>query len=433
MVIGEIHLWSPGHRRKWLPRGGDFVEEHASTLPTKCKHLLLAQFKNRSFAVRRYNVSIAVVPNKYSEELRLTPRLDIVRGQIAARYLIRTILDPHERLISHGILVMSGWIWLARSNQISGHKRAAKLEFAWGDDVSDTLVNLQKIMHMFVARMSSKTILGEAARRDEYIFTTAFTLRMFPPWTHPIAAQLIPSRYRIEKDLAAARQIIAPLMERHTDVVQRRSQGPKMSTRQAILTLASTHTTPMAAANIVPDLCAHPECAPVLREETDEITADVRPISSTPKSGSKQWLARLEKVDSFFIESQRVNPPILLGPQRVAMESLTLKDGTRIPKGARISWAGYHHTNDSAMNKHLAGQTSLDNLAFVYGKLACPGRAFLVGEIKLILARLLASYDFQFPEGKARPLNMFADENVFPDPSATVMMKRRERKDEHGC
>lgn len=137
-----------------------------------------------------------------------------------------------------------------------------------------------------------------------------------------------------------------------------------------------------------------------------------------------------------------------VAPQRVAVEPLTLKDGTNIPKGTRLSWAGYHHINDPAvtpdpeifdpmrsyrkrhagpdqMNKHLAGQTSTDNLAFGYGKLACPGRAFSVGEIKLILARLIYQFDFKYPDGKTRPVNMYADENVFPDPEAKVMMRLR--------
>ena len=85
----------------------------------------------------------------------------------------------------------------------------------------------------------------------------------------------------------------------------------KMSTRQAILTLASIHTTSMAVTNIIFDLCSYPEWFPVLREEIDNITAELGPIGSTPESGSKQWLSRLEKLDSFFLESQRMNPPIL--------------------------------------------------------------------------------------------------------------------------
>lgn len=67
----------------------------------------------------------------------------------------------------------------------------------------------------------------------------------------------------------------------------------------------------------------------------------------------------------------------------------------------------------------------MDNLAFGYGKLACPGRAFSVGEIKLILALLLSQFDFKFVPGESRPSNMYADENVFPDPKGRLMMRLR--------
>ncbi|KAI0873357.1 cytochrome P450 [Hypoxylon argillaceum] len=429
------------------------------------------------------------MPNRYLEELRLIPptKLSAVRAQVAnlchkwTYTNVMTESNLHFRVIQNKLIA-----------ELYKYLDTAKteLDYAWDKDVPSSQdwqeVDLQNVIRMLVARMSAKVFLGNPVCREEEwlrlsiefsldVFTTAFTLRRFPPWTHPVVAHLIPSRYRVKKDLATAERILSPLINKHIDAVQKRSQGQKvdeedtllnwmvdhgtaeenrvdkMSARQAILTLASIHTTSMAVANIVFDLCAHPEWFSVLRDEIDEITTDIGPVCSSPESGSKHWLARLEKLDSFFIESQRVNPPILLGPQRVAMEPITLKDGTHIPKGARISWAGHHHLNDPAvthqpdvfdpmrsyrarhaspdqMNKHLAGQTSPDNLAFGYGKLACPGRAFSVGEIKLILARLIVGYDFRFPNGKGRPINMFADENVFPDPAANIMMKRRSGK-----
>ena len=202
------------------------------------------------------------------------------------------------------------------------------------------------MMRMLVARMSAKVFMGYPACRDEEwlrlsidfsldMFTAAFTLRMFPPWTHPIVAHLIPARYKIKSNLRTAQRILAPLMDKHNDAIRRRQAGEhveeedtllnwmmdngteaekrvdNMSTRQAILTLASIHTTSMTVTNILFDLCAHPEWFPVLREEIDDITQKLGPIGSGPDSGSKQWLPRLEKLDSFFIESQRVNPPIL--------------------------------------------------------------------------------------------------------------------------
>jgi len=134
-----------------------------------------------------------------------------------------------------------------------------------------------------------------------------------------------------------------------------------------------------------------------------------------------------------------------VSPQRLAIVSITLKDGTHIPAGTRIACANAdilsaslpdsltfdpmrsyrkrHSTNQ--LNKHQAGQPDTDNLHFGYGKQACPGRHFAVGEIKMILVKMLSEFEFKYPEGKTRPRNFFADENVFVDPRARLMMRKR--------
>lgn len=137
-------------------------------------------------------------------------------------------------------------------------------------------------------------------------------------------------------------------------------------------------------------------------------------------------------------------------PQRIATEDYTLKDGTVIPKGAKITWAARSHMHDpdvyhdpsvfdpmrsykkrhsapGFLNKHLASAASLDSLAFGYGAQACPGRWFSVGEVKLILVKLLSEYDVKFtPDRTTRPENLYAGENSFPDPTVNIMLKLRE-------
>lgn len=138
-----------------------------------------------------------------------------------------------------------------------------------------------------------------------------------------------------------------------------------------------------------------------------------------------------------------------MNPQRIALVPLKLKDGTEIPKGARVAFAGHHHANDprvapnpevfdpmrsyrrrhsgdnANLTKFTAGMTNSDSLSFGYGGQACPGRYFAVGEIKMVMARLLSEFEFKLPDGKPRPSIMYADENVFMDPSAKLMMRRR--------
>lgn len=48
-----------------------------------------------------------------------------------------------------------------------------------------------------------------------------------------------------------------------------------------------------------------------------------------------------------------------------------------------------------------------------------------MAEIKLLVARLINEFDFKYPEGKSMPETMSADENVFVDPNAKLMMRKR--------
>jgi ent-kaurene oxidase len=134
-----------------------------------------------------------------------------------------------------------------------------------------------------------------------------------------------------------------------------------------------------------------------------------------------------------------------VAPQRLAIVPITLKDGTHIPAGTRLACANadildqsipdpevfdpmrsYRKRHQSGeLNKYQAGQTERNNLHFGYGKQACPGRHFAVGEIKMIMAKILMEFEFKYPQGKSRPRNFYADENVFPDPRARLLMRKR--------
>lgn len=134
----------------------------------------------------------------------------------------------------------------------------------------------------------------------------------------------------------------------------------------------------------------------------------------------------------------------------MALEHITLKDGTQIPPGAHLAWPAYHHSHDPSVtqdpevfdplrsyrkrhanggenhSRFVAGQPNKDHLTFGFGGQACPGRHFAVNEIKLILSRLLLEYDFAYPVGKSRPKNIHINELVVVDPTAKLMMKKRD-------
>ncbi|KAI1337309.1 cytochrome P450 [Xylariaceae sp. FL0016] len=475
-VSGRRWWWEPDFILQWR-----FIFNARDIINTGYR-----QFKDQPFVVRRHDVDITVMPNRYLTELRLFPtsKLSAVRAQVdnlGHKWTYTTVMTEsnlHFRVIQNKLIAeLPKYLELART----------ELDYGWDIDVPHPeewqRIDIQGVMRMLVARMSAKVFMGSPACRNEEwlklsidfsidLFTAAFTLRMLPPWSHPVLAHLIPARYRVKRGMKAAERIVGPLMDLHRVNGERRLSGEdieeedtllnwmidhgdenenrvaSMSHRQIILSLASIHTTSMMVSNMIFDLCAYPEWFPVLREEISELRDELGPIGTSCETGVKGWLPRLEKLDSFFVESQRINPPILLAPQRVSLVPLTLKDGTHIPAGTRLSWANHNHLNDPSvtsnphhfdpmrnyrqrhssqeeMQKHMAGQVSLDNLSFGYGKLACPGRAFSVGEIKLILCRLLHEFEFEFPNGESRRPNMYADENVFPDPNAHIMMRKR--------
>lgn len=141
-------------------------------------------------------------------------------------------------------------------------------------------------------------------------------------------------------------------------------------------------------------------------------------------------------------------PTSAVSPQREVMETFVFKDGLRIAKGTRVSWAAWEHINSPEITpnpdifdpmrsyqksqksqdekkRHTGFQTDINNLTFGYGKLACPGRSFAIAEAKIILVKLLSEFDFRFRDSECRPKDMFTDEQMFPDPTARLMVRKR--------
>lgn len=196
-------------------------------------------------------------------------------------------------------------------------------------------------MRNLVARMSAKIFMGYPACRDEEwlkisieftidMFVAAFTLRMFPPSSHWLVAHFVPARWRIKRQMKKAKQIVGDLMKQHQESLKQGSKGqdslldwmydngtakereiPEMAARQCVLTMASIHTTSLNVANFLFDLCVHSGWTPLLSEEIDAVIRRYGVIGEDPNISTRAWLQKLEKIDSFFVESQRFNPLIL--------------------------------------------------------------------------------------------------------------------------
>ncbi|RHZ63614.1 cytochrome P450 [Aspergillus thermomutatus] len=436
------------------------------------------KYKKGMFKIARNDSDILVIPNKYVEELRSLPdeKISAIRAHIKnllGKYSTTLILlesDLHTRMLQTKLTPNLGSFIEVIESEL---KFAMEKEIPADLDDDWQNVNVFHIVLRIVARISARVFLGVPACRNEEwletsihytenVFATVMLLRRFPKWMHPVVGHLLPSYWAIHSNLRTAKRIISPMVrqrraeeakgnpdyEKPNDLLQWMMDGAnendgqpdKLAHRQLLLSLASIHTTTMAAAHCFYDLCQHPEYFEPLREEiNDVITQD--------GGWKKTTLNKMRKLDSFLKESQRINPPSLLAFNRIVSEDLTLSDGTLLPKGTHFSmpsaailqdpsvepdanhFDGFRYykkrLNPEEANKHQFAMTDNNNLHFGHGKFSCPGRFFASNEIKIIMAHLLTDFEFKYPPGASRPRNLTADENLYPDPSARLLMRRR--------
>lgn len=126
--------------------------------------------------------------------------------------------------------------------------------------------------------------------------------------------------------------------------------------------------------------------------------------------------------------------------KRIVKEQLTLSDGLVLPKGAYICvvntpsigreadrFDGFRYSKmreDSAsMTRHQYSSTDRDHITFGHGRFACPGRFAAALEIKLVLATMLARYDFKFEDGRGRPPNLQFLELGFQNPAEKIYIR----------
>jgi cytochrome P450 len=132
---------------------------------------------------------------------------------------------------------------------------------------------------------------------------------------------------------------------------------------------------------------------------------------------------------------------------RVAEVSLTLPDGSVIPKGATCGvptarqWDPAVYENPEKFDGHRfydmrqkAGNESKfqfvstgdDYIPFGHGKHACPGRFFASNEIKIIISQLLMKYDIKFADGlTTRPKPKQIGSDLMTDPDMKILFKAR--------
>jgi cytochrome P450 len=134
---------------------------------------------------------------------------------------------------------------------------------------------------------------------------------------------------------------------------------------------------------------------------------------------------------------------------RLALEDITLEDGTFIPKGHQLSvschsmrdnaiyknassWDGYRFYRQREQpgmeNKAQLSSTSPEHMGFGYGVHACPGRFFAANEVKIIMIYLLLQYEWRTPPGsKPNPLSWCT--TWATDPTFELEVRRKSSDD----
>ena len=165
--------------------------------------------------------------------------------------------------------------------------------------------------------------LKASIQYTENVFLTALLLRMVPPLLRPIVQWLLPPSYRLYENLRLGKRLISSLVderrkreavsdtsyEKPIDILQwmmdaavgEEGEPNKLAHRQLLLTIASIHTTTMAATHTIYDLCANPEFFTPLRKEIEQQI-------DSEGNFTVSALNDMRKLDSLMKESQRLNP-----------------------------------------------------------------------------------------------------------------------------
>ncbi|KAH8753647.1 cytochrome P450 [Diaporthe sp. PMI_573] len=229
-----------------------------------------------------------------------------------------------------------------------------------------------------------------------------------------------------------------------------------LAARILLLNAFALHTNVFAIMHLVLDIVGSgvENGSKYVAELRQEIN-DVRAAHSDEEGWNKRSLAKLEKMDSCFRESQRMNTILSLGPLRiVGKNGVTTPSGVQVPAGWQVGIPAYsiHYdkeiygsdaetfnpfrfynrrkdaqvTGDNLKGARQAwATTSADYLSFGAGLNSCPGRFFASGMLKVLMANILLRYDFEFQE--KRPENVWFGTNHIPPMSAKMRIRRRQQ------
>ncbi|KAF1921228.1 Ent-kaurene oxidase [Ampelomyces quisqualis] len=446
------------------------------------------EFKDSIFKIRKLGTDILMLPSERIEELRsithdkessVEPFMHDFAGELTSGMAFLNS-DLQNRVLQQKLVPALGLITRIMKTELDS---AILKEMPACEDWAE--VAITPILTSIVARISARVFLGEdgphnhewlttTAQYTENLFKTGMLLRMVPTIIRPPVAHLLKPYRQLRRNRKAAHRIIGSIVqsrraaeteqgvryEKPTDILQwmtdmavgKETDPADLAQRMLILSLSSIHTTALTMTQALYDLIAFPQfIAPIEAEVTQALQQN--------HGWNKATLNQFRKLDSLLKESQRFNPIFLITFNRILHQQVIFSDNTILYPGTRIAVPAYSMLHDQ---KKVPGPTSpskfdpfrysrlredpthpenaqkyqfamvdTHNMAFGFGKHACPGRAYASDEIKMILARMLLDYEWAFPNGQERPKNFTVDTDMYPDRSAKVLVRKRRASKEN--
>ncbi|EIW83582.1 cytochrome P450 [Coniophora puteana RWD-64-598 SS2] len=334
-----------------------------------------------------------------------------------------------------------------------------------------------------VARTSNRVFVGLPYCRDpEYIdlcirFTldiakAAITIKLFPKILSPLVARYLTNAHN---NLQHAHKLLGPMIEERlrleAELGDEWTEKPndllswcideskgiertpyEIARRILVINFAAIHTSSNNFCQALFNIAAYPSYVPALREEVSRIV--------TAEGWTKAAMGKMVKLESFLAETMRLEGLNILTMQRKAMHDITLSDGTFVPVGTVVAVAADVRHLDPALHgdepetfdpwrflKHDGpspadgvegeeGEDKVQNrvvsvnedwLVFGYGRHACPGRFFVVNELKAMLAHVLVTYDVKLMDDARgeRPASFVLGASRAANQTAKVMFRKR--------
>ncbi|EFR05353.1 hypothetical protein MGYG_08364 [Nannizzia gypsea CBS 118893] len=432
-------------------------------------------YPDQPYEIRMPAKQMIILPRRQLDEIKRFPETQmsfkaLVKDTMAGEY---TLIATHDHSLVTALrrdLTQN----LVHVNELLQEEVVSvvenKLSFC-GNDYAP--VKLLPTLFDMVSSMTSRVLVGlPLCHNKEWLqcilkysedgFKAGMIMHMTPTIIHPLLNMFLPQMRAVRRHYATVKRLLGPILEERIEKLKDPAYKPPRDLIQSFIDInaengknlefqaknqlmaafTSMHTTSMNACHALFELAAAPEHVAPLREEIEKVLAEEGCITS------KAAMMKLRKLDSFFRETQRLNPSSFVGMERKVLATTKLSDGTVLPAGSIIGFNSFHINYDTQLwenpekfdgfrferlraaegndHKFQASSIGLESISFGLGTHACPGRFFAINETKILLAYLIMNYDWAFPEGQGRPKNITLFSALIINPDSEVLCKRRQ-------